>query len=429
MSDLKIVHRAEEPEAEQYKARTRQKLERSLVASVLAHPAQYPHVAAKVRLDYFADGLSRRIFETQGELYQANVEPDAANVRASGKLSQDENSQLVDLCLEEDGYNLPMLTLRLCELEADTRSTTAQKAADREHDIFKKFSMLRDGLTAAESVLQGAIRKSKSERINDVLLRASERASGKRKPFATGFRTIDGMLSGGLAEGGLSFVGGFAGEGKTSFALAIAIYTARQGVKVEFLEGEMTEDELHERAAEMHHRHELVKWLNEYEQIPLDIIPLAEKTPARLLAAVEYAVVNGARFVVVDYLQSFAQMQSETDRHYLAIKNLSAQLRALALRHAEKGTMLHIMALSNLNRTEAGSGRPGLSSLYGSSGLAHDCTEAFMLYSDSSEGARTQEALTGHRAVTVELVKARNGQRGPVPFTFTGASQTFTEAV
>lgn len=416
------------PEMSEQQKLERRKLERAIVATLLGDPTKYPHAAAKLRSEYFSDRLCRRIFFVQDELYHLeNVEPSASNLLASGKLTHDESSQLTEVSLEEDRFNLPMLIHRLCEMEAGSRCKAAQDQADRQEDVFKRLATLREGLTAAESVIQGANRKTKSESIDGVLLRASERASGKRRPFATGFSTIDAMLEGGLSEGGLSFVGGYPGEGKTSFALAIAVHEARIGVQTEFLEGEMTEDEIHDRAARMFYGGDLVSWLKEYDKLPLEIVPMTDRSPGRLLAAVEYGVVKGARFLVVDYLQCFASQERETDRHYLAIKNLSAQLRGLLLRHAEKGSMVHIMALSNLNRTEAGSGRPGLFSLYGSSGLGHDCTEALMIYSDNTENARLQEAQTGHRAVTVELVKARKGQRGPVNFTFYGSSQIFSE--
>ena len=407
----------------------RRALERAIVATILSDPTQFPHVAAKVRPEYFADRLCRRIFEAQDELYQENIEPGTANLMHSGKLSHEDFSELVAVTLEEDRYNLHMLAVRLCEMEARHRLKAGMKAAGEQNDVFKTLSIVHEGLVAAESVIQGAIRQSKLERINEVLVRASERASGKRKPFETGFHTLDSMLSGGLSEGGLSFLGGYAGEGKTSFAIAIAVHLARQGVKAEFLEGEMPEDELHDRAMKLDEdgKHDLVTWLKEYERLPFEFVTLSDRDPGQLLAAVEYAVVNGARFVVVDYLQAFAQMQTETDRHFLSIKNLSSQLRALILRHAGKGTMIHVMAMSNLNRTEAGSGRPGLTSLYGSSGLSHDCTEALMIYSDNCASTRIQETRTGHRAVIVEIVKARNGQRGPVCFTFCGRLQRFEE--
>jgi replicative DNA helicase len=154
---------------------------------------------------------------------------------------------------------------------------------------------------------------------------------------------------------------------------------------------------------------------------------MMERKPGRLLASVEYAAVNGARLVIVDYLQCFANQERETDKHFLSIKHLSAQLRAQLLRHSETGKMLHVMALSSLNRSEASSGRPGLASLFGSSGLSHDCTESIMIYSENSEDARMKEALTGQRPVIVEIVKARNGQRGPVGFTFFGEPQRFEE--
>lgn len=50
-----------------------------------------------------------------------------------------------------------------------------------------------------------------------------------------------------------------------------------------------------------------------------------------------------------------------------------------------------------------------------------------MLHSEAGEEDRLQETLTGRRIVTVEVVKARNGQRGPLPFTFDGQLQRFEE--
>jgi replicative DNA helicase len=285
-------------------------------------------------------------------------------------------------------------------------------------------------VSTAEGVIQRASHKSKHERINDVLARWHKEASGAVTKFPAGFARMDSMLNGGFSPAGLSFVGGYAGEGKSDFALSVAIHLARAGVNVSFLEGEMPEDELHDRAARMTSgpgSKARLDWLAEYESLPLDFLLLSDRTPSRLLGAAERAVLDGARFVVVDYLQTFSQIERDADKHYLAIKNLSAQLRALLLRQAEKGVMLHIMALSNLNRSEAGSGRPGLSSLYGSSGLAHDCTEAIMVYSENSESARFQELQTGERSVTVEVVKARNGRRGPLPFVFTGGHHRFRE--
>ena len=408
--------------------RNRTEIERAIIGTILADPGQLSPIASRIRADYFADGFCQRVFEAAQELHRANVEATPENLGASGTLEAADTRELFAVIAEANAYDIRVLTLALCEEEATSRLRGGLELAGREEDPFEAVTRARAGCQAAESVLLGAIRRTKAQRIDRVLLHFREQAEGKRTPFPTGFPTLDTMLNGGYSEAGLSFCGGYAGEGKTSFALAVAVHLARRGVKVEFLEGEMPEHELHDRAARMlygageQRRHD---WLAEYKDLPIDILLLADRTPAKLLASVDYAVVNGARFIIVDYLQAFAQMQSDTDRHYLAIKNLSAQLRSLVLRYAENGTMIHVMALSNLNRNEMQRGRPGLASLYGSSGLAHDCTEALMIHSE--EKTRTLELMSGRRDVTVEVVKARNGRRGPLPFLFDGALQRFTE--
>lgn len=408
----------------------RARLERTIAASWLLEPAAFPVVRGKIQEAYFADGFARRLFEVSTTLSQMNVEASATNIAASGKLSEDETVQLAEVLTLADGTNLRMLLLRLCEIHAAGCLNSGLQAAARTEDVFQALEIARIAVTAGEGVIQRAAHKAKPERINEVLARWHREATGATARFPSGYELLDSLLNGGFSPAGLSFAGGYAGEGKTTLALAIAIHLARTGVNVMFLEGEMPEDELHDRAARMTKgagTRGRLDWLEEYEALPLDFLLLADRTPSRLLGAAERAILDGARFVVVDYLQAFSQIERETDKHYLAIKNLSAQLRALVLRHAERGVMLHIMALSNLNRSEAGSGRPGLSSLYGSSGLAHDCTEAIMVYSENSETARFEEMRTGERPVTLEVVKARNERRGPLPFLFMGALQRFRE--
>jgi RecA/RadA recombinase len=407
---------------------TRIEIEHGIIGTVLIDPKHLPHIMARIRSEYFTDTLCRQVFEVASELYNSSVEPSLQNVRASGKMSEEQMVGLSPILARADFFDLNLLTHILCEQEAKMRLDLGLEAARQAVDTFRAVTLAQDACQAAQAVLLGAARMTKGERIDRVALRFSEETRGKVTRFPTGFPTLDRMLRGGLSEAGLSFVGGYAGEGKTSFALAIAVHLAQLGTKVEFLEGEMPEYELHDRAARMLHGQGnggRLLWLKEYEALPLDLILLPDRTPHKLLASVEYAAVNGARFIVADYLQAFAQQQNETDRHYLSIKNLSADLRALVLRHAEKGEMIHVMALSNLNRSELARGPggrrmpPGLGSLYGSAGLAHDCTEAIMVYSEDEE--RLREATTGQRSVTVEVVKARDAMRGPLPSTSTVA--------
>jgi hypothetical protein len=155
----------------------RRHIERAIVATVLSDPQQLPRIEGKVQLSYFVDPLCKAIFSAQRDLYHLeNVEPDAANILASGKLSYEDASQLIDLTMEEDRYNLALLAFRLCEMEADRKRIEAQRDAETKGDNFEKLSTLEAGITSERSVLEGAKRKEKREHINDVLARAHERA-------------------------------------------------------------------------------------------------------------------------------------------------------------------------------------------------------------------------------------------------------------
>jgi replicative DNA helicase len=86
--------------------------------------------------------------------------------------------------------------------------------------------------------------------LSKVLARADAVADGARSPdtIPTGFPSLDRLLGGGLRRGDLIVLGGDVGSGKSALALAIAMRTAQQRLRVAFYSGEMSMDRLHERA-------------------------------------------------------------------------------------------------------------------------------------------------------------------------------------
>lgn len=64
----------------------------------------------------------------------------------------------------------------------------------------------------------------------------------------TGFPSIDRLLGGGIRRQDLVILAGDVGSGKSSLALAMALRTARAGLPVIYLSGEMSEERIMERA-------------------------------------------------------------------------------------------------------------------------------------------------------------------------------------
>lgn len=76
--------------------------------------------------------------------------------------------------------------------------------------------------------------------------RADAREQGDTVP--TGFPSLDRMLGGGLRRQDLVVLSGDVGSGKSSLGLAMALRTARTGLPVAYLSGEMSEERVMERA-------------------------------------------------------------------------------------------------------------------------------------------------------------------------------------
>jgi replicative DNA helicase len=76
--------------------------------------------------------------------------------------------------------------------------------------------------------------------------RLGSEAGGDTVP--TGFPSVDRLLGGGIRRQDLVILSGDVGSGKSSFALGIALRSAKAGTPVSYLSGEMSEHRLMERA-------------------------------------------------------------------------------------------------------------------------------------------------------------------------------------
>ncbi|HLV25813.1 MAG TPA: DnaB-like helicase C-terminal domain-containing protein [Gemmatimonadales bacterium] len=89
-----------------------------------------------------------------------------------------------------------------------------------------------------------------------LMRRLEASASGAPAPdaVATGFPSLDQLLSGGIRKGDLALIAGDAGSGKSALALAMAVRAASSGRNVSYLSAESTPDRLVERAIAMEGR-------------------------------------------------------------------------------------------------------------------------------------------------------------------------------
>jgi DNA repair protein RadA/Sms len=89
---------------------------------------------------------------------------------------------------------------------------------------------------------QRGISKGKIEKIQNIT------SSSKRERYSTGSREMDRVLGGGIIKSSLVLVGGDPGIGKSTLLLQVAGYISKQGLKVLYISGEESGEQIKIRA-------------------------------------------------------------------------------------------------------------------------------------------------------------------------------------
>lgn len=394
--------------------------------------------------EYFPDRQDALTFEAASSLAREGIPPNALNLANSGKLGNNAEVRLVELGNAHSGFEDAGILIRCLVEEWGKRQIRDLGERSTKADFFDLLQQLDCLSMSIGRAVTALERRSKESQVQAVDRYFQDKRAGRIRMISTGWPSLDGPLKGGLSDSGLSYLVAPAGFGKTSFALAVAIHAARFGFPVHFIQGEMTEAQMHRRATLITQGADpeidagaWARWIADYlHKLPLRIEVLTERTPSGAIRECQQAAADGARLIVLDYLQVFSELSGErivdASKEFLAIRHLSRRLRQFALK-----TGAHVLAISARNRNEDGR-RPTLSTLYGGTGLEHDCTEAFILrrYADTlteyddAEKKRRLEAVEQERAVCpmiLDIAKARDAITGPLRFTYNKQTQRFCE--
>ncbi|HTS87934.1 MAG TPA: DnaB-like helicase C-terminal domain-containing protein [Gemmatimonadales bacterium] len=234
----------------------------------------------------------------------------------------------------------------------------------------------------------------------------------------TGFPSLDRMLGGGMRRQDLVVLAGDVGSGKSSFALAIALRSAKAGTPVTYLSGEMSESRLMERALALEGRVPIdVLRSGELDDLsrsavgaaairlrglPLHVRPLTGERFEELGEALDTVPRRG--LLVVDDLQMTASPLATGSSE----ERLAAGVRALKNLALERDVA--VLALAQLPKFRAGrrDPRPSLDDLGGQGTVKQVADVVLAIYRE--EMYRPGYGVEG--AVELVIGKNRNGATG-----------------
>jgi replicative DNA helicase len=405
----------------------RQEVEALLLASLINSSGEFVKHKRNIFSEYFSSELHQRIFEALLLINSEGGQFDLLTIKTAGNLSNEDVCGLTDITgLECSGRNTPLYIKKLTEmLIAEKINNYKLKKTE---DVFDAQEDMQKLNLEIAQLVGSHTRKSKDTMLNDFEKYLENNQKGVKR-IKTPFPTLTRMLSGGFAPGAFVLVGGVPGSGKTSLLLQLALDAALQNYKTYFIESEMGEAEIFERSCGILTESDIDKIrdgsgyaagaIGQLQALPIEFHFDYKRTLSNLIIEVELAAVTGASLVIVDYLQVYGERTKTSSDEFLSIKKVSESLRQIALKYS-----LVLIVASSLNRNEITSSKPGLNSLYGSSGLGHDCSQAILLHGEQLD---EKEMLEGERSLTLRIVKNRTGCRGDINLKYYLASQKMVE--
>ena len=240
-----------------------------------------------------------------------------------------------------------------------------------------------------------------------------------RTTLSTGFRSLDQVLGGGLAIGGISIVGARTSVGKSLFGLAVAENSARSGIRVLYFSLEMTRRQLWARRVADAIGISSDRILNgdlpneeSWQRFNIACSDLSDRPfliwdkPCRIEdIELKSRAAGELGLIVIDYLNNITPERGEESSFYVSVSNSCRRLQALA-----SSLDTPILTLCQMNRSAdtRDNKRPRLSDMR-DSGKIEEVADAVMLLNRPEDRASWE-----HQILEVDVAKNRHGMIGMV---------------
>lgn len=378
--------------------------------------------------DCFCNEQNRAVFAAIKSLHDQGDMADFITITAETKKMGHEipPTYLLDLAEKDNTLDCRQYAAHLAEcLERRKLISMGQKtismAIDNTMDVNAVIQHVQNGINHSLDFADNRVKDAK-EVAGEVFADLNDKINGKTAAaMPTGFEKID--RHGGLREGNLIVLAAESSQGKTSFADAIALNTAKRGTPVAFYSLEMTRKQIMMRLLSMESRvpqtqidcgtlsssdmQRIDRSINIVNRLPLYFDDKGTTSLEAICASIRSLhVKKGIRGVVIDYLQVLPQNRRDFNEE-AALADAARTLKNLA-----KQLGIWILLLSQLSR-DSKSCVPNLNRLRGSGQINEAADLTILLYRPEYYHTcypAPYKQVEPHNTALVNIAKNRNGE-------------------
>lgn len=436
--------------------------EKAVLSACMLSSAAADEICIALSADNFYRIRHRDVFEAIFSLVRDGKNPDLISVQdklnANGKFTTPEDRvYLSDLSTSTNSLASWRHHTEIVKRKAIQRDLT-KAAAEINSIAYNGPDTISEVVGLAEQKLFNVTQKrvsqsfrSMEELCSDAVAEISAIAKRKGEILGvpTGFKDVDKLFCG-FRGGDLIVLAARPGVGKTSFALNLAINSAKNGTNVAFFSLEMSASQITHRIISSEARVELSKIRSGFLQdadmqqianaslalgslnMSIDDTPGLSILEARAKARRQLRNLkerNEKGLIIVDYLQLMTPAVSRRDgNRAVEVGEISRGLKILA-----KELDVPVIALSQLNRSVEMRGakykRPMLSDLRESGSIEQDAD--VVMFIDRSMDDKEAEDPSRPQLGTAEIqvAKHRNGPTKDITLSFTGEFTKFADFI
>lgn len=438
-----MADRPKQKENPQYALLADEEYERQTLGCLLTRRYDASAFVPMINPESFYNDKYKAIFEGMVRIVNAKEEIDylklneqLPNMRSAGVTMDD----IINLDKDDDSHDLLGLIKRIEDLRLRREIQIiafelVRITQDRLNDIQRESEIYsRKIQKATEGVAHDYV--SLAESTNKLLEEFGQPHTG----LLTGFKALDN--NGGLPLCGLTVIGAGTSQGKSAFAMCLALNAARNNHNVAYISLEMSAQDLTERALSITskvncnviHRNKVDNLIDEalIRDAGMEIVTglgsriIMEENRSTTLEQIKQSIrrLNHNKNVdvaIVDYLQIMSIQQTKRNES-------TEQMLALAARELHnlaKDCQMSIIVISQLNRDREDS-EPQLSRLRDSSQIADAADAVLLLYRPEQYhkyyGGMHKDCDPHHTA----LVKMAKNRQGPTVDFICGFEPQFT---